>query len=329
MAVERAEQGLGNLEANTLAHAASAQGLEGTSVTRHAGAVLVLDPSLEQHHVRPAALATHSSWHETNEARTSQRVVGLASSSSSSAQPLTWAKPPTAHTPNLREVCGSRLSAHAGWLANMRRLDSVRGRSFRVVANLWRSRARRTSINRAHLCLAYRRRPRSAIREENDESRHLGCAPRPRRRRLPRQPRRHGSLEDACRPDPRRERDRLRAAAGDDHGRLVHRDRCRTDHALWLCARRRLGRRHRSELAYGRRRPVRGRRSDLAYDPDPDSDRADAPHPSLRGDGGDPGPLLAACPALVRVRRRRHIAAACERFRHGAKTLMTLLGWWS
>src|SRR6266536_5960361 len=118
MAVERAEQGLGNLEANTLAHAASAQGLEGTSVTRHAGAVLVLDPSLEQHHVRPAALATHSSWHETNEARTSQRVVGPASSECFVCSAADLAEPPIAHTPNLRKECGlSWLSAHAGRLA--------------------------------------------------------------------------------------------------------------------------------------------------------------------------------------------------------------------
>src|SRR6266498_1919885 len=198
-------------------------------------------------------------------------------------------------------------------------------RSFRVVTNLWRSPRPAHKHSAARIVWCVRATPCSAIREENDESRHLGCAPRPRRRRLPRQPGRHGSLEDAGRPDPRRERDRLRAAAGDDHRYLVHRDRRRTDHRLWLCARRRLGRHHRSHLAYGRRRPVRGRWPDLAYDPDPDSDRPDAPHPPLRADGGDPGPLLAACPALVRVRRPRHIAAACEHLRHGAKTLMTLL----
>jgi len=48
-----------------------------------------------------------------------------------------------------------------------------------------------------------------------NESRHLSCAPRSRRRRLPRQPGRDGCLENACRPDSRRERRRLRAAAGD------------------------------------------------------------------------------------------------------------------
>src|SRR6266540_2610510 len=45
-----------------------------------------------------------------------ERVSGFVGPASS-AQPLTWAKPPTADTPKLREVCGSRLSAHAGWLA--------------------------------------------------------------------------------------------------------------------------------------------------------------------------------------------------------------------
>src|SRR6266540_2830310 len=190
-------------------------------------------------------------------------VVGPASSECFVCSAADLAEPPIAHTPNLRKECGLLALGARRPAGDMRRLDSARGRSFRVVANLWRSARPAHKPSAARIVWCAQATPCSAIREGNDESRHLGCAPRSRRSRLPRQPGRHGCLEDACRPDPRRERDRLRAAAGHDHGRLVHRDRCRTDHPLWLCARRRLGRRHRSQLAYGRRRPVRGRRSDL------------------------------------------------------------------